>query len=209
MRTCSKPGKYLNHSEPLLLLNGLIDTYGTRLCEIERSSVCDRLQLIAGIKSQLPKSKEPSWPRGQMAARGMGVFDRRSELGPQHGTNRMSFWGSNFRKPGLWVLPSPYLCPPFQAHDRSSHPVSTTSYSLVHRSQGPWAHLLAHPRLDHSGVEELVQLTPSLETTPPRRAEVAGEAWLHPGSSTAAPIPLTRQPWPLPPTRLGQQLCSL
>ena len=77
----------------------------------------------------------------------------------------MSFWGLNFRKPGLWVLPSPDLCPPFQAHDRSSHPVSTTSYSLVDRSQGPWAHLLAHPHLDYSGVEELVQLTPSLETT--------------------------------------------
>ena len=76
MRTCSKPGKYLNHPEPLLLLNGLIDTYGTRLCEIERNSVYDRLQLIAGIKSQLPKSKEPSWPSGQMAARGMEVFDR-------------------------------------------------------------------------------------------------------------------------------------
>lgn len=92
----------------------------------------------------------------------------------------MSFQGPNFRKPGLWVLPSPDLCPPFQAHDRPSHPVSTTSYSLVHRSRGPWAHLLAHPRLDHSRVEELVQLTPSLEITPPtpttRQAEVAGEA---------------------------------
>ena len=59
-----------------LLLNGLIDTYVTRLCEIEHNSVCDSVQLIAGIKSQLPKNKEPSWPCGPMVARGMGVFDQ-------------------------------------------------------------------------------------------------------------------------------------
>lgn len=86
----------------------------------------------------------------------------------QHGKNRMSFWGPNFRTPGLWVFPSPGLCPPFQAHERPSHPVFTTSYTSVHRSWGPRAHLLAHPRLDHFRVEELVQLTPSLETTTPR-----------------------------------------
>lgn len=105
-------------------------------------------------------------------------------------TNEVS-WDSNMGRIGMisrvqtseslasGYSPSPDLCPPFQAHDRPSHPVSTTSYSLVHRSLGPWAHLLAHPHLDHSRVEELVQLTPSLEITPPTpttRQAVAGEA---------------------------------
>ena len=71
----------------------------------------------------------------------------------------------------------------------------------------PWAHFLAHPSLDHSGVEGLVQLTPRLET--PEAGGGGGEAWFHPGSRIAVPIPLTCQPWPLPPPRLGQQLRCL
>lgn len=56
------------------------------------------------------------------------------------------------------------------------------------------------PPSDHSRVEELVQLTPSLEITPPtpttRQAEVAGEAW---SCGQVPQLPLTASHKPLPP----------